>query len=109
LTRTDAATEAMLTNREVLAVDQSSTENQARLHTATTWVWTARAKLEKGEYIALFNVGDAPLDMRYTWQALGLSPGKHAARDLWLHKNLGKTPGIKVRLAPHASALYRVE
>jgi hypothetical protein len=109
LTRMDSATEAMLTNREVLAVDQSSTDNQARLHTPRFWVWTARATSEKGEYVALFNISDAPLEMQYTWQALGLSAGRHAARDLWLHKEVGNTPAIKVTLAPHASALYRVQ
>jgi len=51
----DSATESMLTNREVLAVDQNSTDNQARLHTATNWVWTARATSAKGDYVALFS------------------------------------------------------
>lgn len=109
LTRMDSATETMLTNREVLAVDQDSTANQALFHTPTTWVWTARATPEKGEYIALFNVSDAPLDMQYAWHVLGLSPGRHVVRDLWLHQEVGNTPGIKVTLAPHASALYRVQ
>ncbi len=109
LTRLDSATEAMLTNREVLAVDQNSTDNQARLHTATTWVWTARATSAKGDYVALFNVSDAPIDLSYTWRDLGVAPGRHVVRDLWLHKKLGSTNGIKLTLAPHASALYRVE
>ncbi len=109
LTRLDSATEAMLTNREVLAVDQNSTDNQARLHTATTWVWTARATSAKGDYVALFNVSDAPTDLQYTWQDLGIPSGRHMVRDLWLHTKLGRTDGIKLTLAPHASALYRVE
>ncbi|MGB8480428.1 MAG: glycoside hydrolase family 27 protein [Acidobacteriaceae bacterium] len=109
LTRMDSATEAMLTNREVLAVDQNSTDNQALLHTAKTWVWTARATSKKGEYIALFNVSDAPIDLQYTWRDLGIVSGRHVVRDLWLHKELGSTNGIKLTLAPHASALYRVE
>jgi alpha-galactosidase len=109
LTRMDSATETMLTNREVLAVDQSSTDNQARLHTPTTWVWTARATSKKGDYVALFNVSDAPIDLHYTWHDLGITPGTHVVRDLWLHKEVGDTEGIKVTLAPHASALYRVE
>ena len=66
LTRMDNSTEAMLTNREVLAVDQNSTDNQARLNTPTTWIWTARATSKKGEYIALFNLSDAPIDLHYT-------------------------------------------
>ena len=109
LTRLDTATEAMLTNREVLAVDQHSTDNQARLHTPATWVWTARATSAKGDYVALFNVSDAPIDLHYTWHELGIASGRHVVCDLWLHKVLGETDGIKVRLAPHASALYRVE
>jgi hypothetical protein len=72
-------------------------------------LWTARATSAKGNYVALFNLSDSPLDMHYTWQQLGLAAGKHGARDLWLHKNLGDDSGIKVTLAPHASALYRVE
>ncbi|HUV95915.1 MAG TPA: glycoside hydrolase family 27 protein [Acidobacteriaceae bacterium] len=109
LTRMDSATEAMLTNREVLTVDQNSTDNQARLHTATTWVWTARATSAKGDYVALFNVSDAPIALQYTWRDLGIASGRHVVRDLWLHKKLGSTNGIKLKLARHASALYRVE
>ena len=109
LTRMDSATEAMLTNREVLTVDQNSTDNQARLHTATTWAWTARATSAKGDYVALFNVSDAPIDLQYTWRDLGIASGRHVAHDLWLHKELGSPDGIKLTLAAHASALYRVE
>jgi hypothetical protein len=109
LTRVDSATESMLTNREALAVDQNSTGNRAVLHTSTTWVWTARATAAKGEYVALFNVSDTRIDLHYTWHDLGIRAGKHMVRDLWLHKDLGDTDGIRVVLAPHASALYRVE
>ena len=109
LTRMDSATEAMLTNREVLAVNQSSTNNQALLHTPTTWVWIARATSAKGEYVALFNVSDGPIDLHYTWHNLGIAGGKHGVRNLWLHKELGNEDGIRVALAPHASVLYRVE
>lgn len=109
LTRIDSATEAMLTNREFLAVDQYSTRNQVRLHTPATWVWTARATSVKGDYVALFNVSDAPANLHYTWRDLGIAAGRHAVRDLWLHKELLETDGIQVKLAPHASALYRVK
>jgi hypothetical protein len=109
LPKADSTTEALLTNREVIAVSQHSTGNQARMLTPASWLWTARATSEKGDYVALFNISDSPLDRHYTWQDLGLAAGKHGARDLWLHKNLGSVSGIQVTLAPHASALYRVE
>ncbi|MBW4026234.1 MAG: glycoside hydrolase family 27 protein [Acidobacteria bacterium] len=109
LTQMDAATEALLTNREVIAVNQASTGNQALMHTPQSWIWTAKATSAKGEYVALFNVSNGPLDMEYTWQDLGLAAGKHTARDLWQHKDLGSSTGVKVKIAPHASVLYRVE
>ncbi|HTU48959.1 MAG TPA: glycoside hydrolase family 27 protein [Acidobacteriaceae bacterium] len=109
LTRMDSATEAMLTNQEALAVDQNSTDNRALLHTSTTWVWTARATSAKGDYVALFNVSDAPIDLHYTWRDLDIPFGSHVVHDLWLHKALEETGGITVMLAPHGSALYRVE
>jgi alpha-galactosidase len=109
LTRMDSTTETLLTNREVLAVDHSSVDNQALSHTPTTWVWTARATAAKGEYVALFNVSDSPTDLRYAWHDLDITDGKHVVHDLWLHRVLGETQGIMVTLAPHASVLYRVE
>jgi alpha-galactosidase len=53
-------------------------------------------------------VSDSALHLQYFWQQLGLDAGDHVARDLWLHKNLGKTSGVDIKLAPHASVLYRV-
>lgn len=109
LPQMDPTTEALLTNPEVIAVDQHSTANSVRVHTPESWVWTARATSAKGEYVALFNVSDHALTMEYTWRRLGLSAGSHTVRDLWLHKNLGVMGGVKVTLAPHACALYRVQ
>jgi hypothetical protein len=57
----------------------------------------------------MFNVSDAPIDLHYTWHDLGIPSGSHVVHDLWSHKELGGTDQIKVTLAPHASALYRVE
>lgn len=108
LTEMDAATEKMLTNREVIAVDQHSTGNVALMHTPQSWVWTARATSTKGDYVALFNVSDRPLTMKYTWQELGLGAGEHSLRDIWRHKDLGIAPGVEARLAPHASEIYLV-
>ncbi len=109
LTRIDAATLALLTNREVVAVDQHSSGNKAILHTPQSWVWTAQATSAQGEYVALFNVSDNPLHLHYSWQQLGLDQGNHVVRDLWRHKNLGRSSGVNLTLAPHASVLYRVK
>jgi hypothetical protein len=109
LTQMDSITEALLTNREMIAVNQHSANNKALIHTSQSWVWTALATSAKGEYVALFNISDRPLTMEYTWQDLGLAAGKHRVRDLWLHNNRDGISGLKVLLRPHASAIYWVE
>lgn len=109
LTRMNPATEALLTNPEVIAVDQHSTDNHPVIHTQKNWVWTARATSASGKYVAVFNVSDGPLQLHYEWQQLGMKPGQHRVRDLWLRKNLSRSAELRVTLAPHASAIYRVE
>jgi alpha-galactosidase len=104
LTRIDAATEALLTNREVLAVDQHSTGNHAVIQTADTVVWAAR--LDDGsDAIAVFNLTGQTANLEYSWAALGLKGSRYGVRNLWERKDLGAQTSLRVRVAPHASAL----
>ncbi len=108
LTRMDKPTEALYTNPEVIAVDQHSTENRERSRTGSLIVWTATPESGGGRYVAVFNLGDAPQDVSYSWKDLGLPEGEHEVRDLWTRKDLGRTASLKTALRPHASVLYRV-
>jgi len=58
LRKLDAATLALLTNREVIAVDQHSRDNQPHFLQDDTPVWTARAEVGGGCYLAVFNTAD---------------------------------------------------
>jgi alpha-galactosidase len=106
LTRMDAATEALLTNREVLAVDQHSTGNRALIQTPETIVW--RAQLDGHEVFAVFNLSNAAATMKYSWEELGLPHSRYVVRDLWQQSDQGAQSGINITLAPHASALFSV-
>jgi len=108
LTRMDAFTESLLTNPEVIAVDQASSGNKPVIHTATTVLWTAKAASGK-DYAAVFNLDDHEQTVAYTWQQLGLPGSTRGVRDLWQKKDLGAAPGLKVTLAPHASVLFSVQ
>ncbi len=108
LTQMDAFTESLLTNPEVIAVDQHSSASKAVIQTTATVVWTARGANGKG-YVAVFNLGDSPQDVSYGWSELGLSAASYQVRDLWLRKDLGAESGVKLTLAPHASVLYSVQ
>ena len=100
----DAWTTSLLTNPEVLAVDQHSSDNRPVISTDKIIVW--RAKSDRGYYIAAFNISPEPQKVGYKLSELGLSPDRFRLRDLWEHKYLGRTDSLSVELPPHASILY---
>jgi alpha-galactosidase len=108
LTRMDADTLQLLTNPEVLAVDQHSSSARLAYSEGNLVVWNAASSTDTGEYVAVFNLGESALLKDLTWSQIGMGARVHAMRDLWLHKELGAQPRLHINLAPHASALYRV-
>jgi hypothetical protein len=108
LTRADAWTTSLLTNPEVLAVDQSSTGNHPAVTTDKAVLWLARAAHAEERYVAAFNLQDFSQTVAYSWKQLGLDGARYAQRNLWEHKDLGIASSLKVVLPPHGSVLYRV-
>ncbi len=107
MTQMDPLTESLLTNNEILAVDQHSTGNKPVIQTPGTVVWTAKAA-DGGDYVAIFNLDDSPHAVTYRWEQLGFHAGNRRVRDLWKEKDLGGEGALKAMLAPHASAIYKV-
>ena len=107
LTKMDSFTESLLTNPEVIAVDQHSSSNKPVVQTDSTVVWTARGS-EGKSYVAVFNLTDSQQTASYSWKELGFSASGYKVRDLWQKQDLGSATTLKVTLAPHASALYAV-
>ena len=104
----DDWTLSLLTNPEVLAMDQHSTGNHPVISTDKTVVWRAESTTSKAHYVALFNISEASQKIHYDWKDLGLPPGNYKLRDLWTHKDLASADAVEVELASHASVLYRV-
>jgi alpha-galactosidase len=99
---------SLLTNPEVIAVDQHSTGNHQVIATNKTSVWLAQPVSGKGHYVAAFNLEDAAATVQYAWSDLGLSEKEDRLRDLWEHKDLGLAHSIKVTVPPHGAVLYSV-
>jgi alpha-galactosidase len=104
----DEWTTSLVTNPEVIAVNQHSTGNRPLITTNSAVIWTASPPNEKGQYLAIFNRGDHAENIALEWNEVGLSLGKsYALRDLWEHKDLGPATSLKLTLQPHGSVLYR--
>ena len=110
LRRLDAPTLALLTNRDVLAVNQDSSDNRPHRADAGTRIWSARANgRESLQYLALFNTGEHPVDIAFDLSRLDLGDRSVAVRDLWTGRDVGTAQGMLRRtLAPHASALFGI-
>jgi alpha-galactosidase len=106
LPSSDAWTVSLLTNPEVIAIDQSSSENRAVVVTDKTVIWRARDASRASEYVAIFNLEDSPATARYVWRDLGLAETKYKVRDLWEHKDLRPADSVMVTLPPHGTVLY---
>jgi len=105
---TDAATLALLTNPEVLAVDQQSQQTKCVLLTENLAVYMSRPNQAAGTYVALINRSDSPLVRNFSWSELGLIRRPHLVRDLWTHTNTNAKATLAVTLAPHASLLVKL-
>jgi alpha-galactosidase len=104
----DEATLALLTNREVLAVNQASTGNQPHFVEDGMRVWTARPEEGEGRYLALFNLRPEEREVGVDLRWLGL-PREVRVRDLWSGRDLGTMQGrVAQTLGGHGAGLYRL-
>ena len=108
LPQCDTFTLSLLTNPEVIAVDQHSRSNRPVLTKGDFTVWTAEALDGRDRYVAVFNLGESAGTLEVAWKELGLPGERWAVRDLWRREDVGAHPGLRLSLAPHASALFRL-
>jgi alpha-galactosidase len=108
LPESDEWTTSLLTNPEVIAVDQHSMDNRPLLTTNGLVVWSATPEDGKGHYLAIFNRTDSVQKFALEWNEVGLLSHKaYKLRDLWERKELGSATSLRVTLQPHACVLYR--
>ena len=130
LERMDAFTLSLLTNDEVLAVNQdplgkqatrvaqdgpeitierpgrSGRPGQARKHMARQ-VW-ARELADGSRAVGLFNLSDEPATVTVKWSDIGVN-GKQVVRDLWRQQDVGTfEEKYETTVAPHGVFLAKV-
>jgi hypothetical protein len=110
MTKLDDFTRSLITNQEVIDINQKSTETHAVKNLPAGFenarVWEASAG--KQTSFAFFNLDGKPVTLHATWAQLGLK-GKHAARNLWDQSKLKASETVEVTLPAHGSTVYRVE
>jgi hypothetical protein len=107
LTKLDSYGLSLLTNDEVIAVDQAGNAAKPVSQRSDQQVWYA--KNSDGSYtVGLFNLGAATATVTANWNDLGIT-GSAGVRDLWSHSNLGSSSGsFSASLPTHGSRLLRI-
>jgi alpha-galactosidase len=110
LTKLDPYDLGLLTNREVIEVDQAGRPGHPVSQATPQQVWFA-ADGRGGYTVALFNLADAPATVTAAWSDLGIAPARDAAvRDLWTHTDLGSfAAGFGATVPAHGARLLHVQ
>jgi hypothetical protein len=112
LTRLDDFTLSLLTNDEVIAVNQKSANNRELFHHDGFCCWVADVAGSADKYVALFNTrapeGAGSAAVAVELAEAGLA-GKARVRDLWRQKDLGPVSGVFApMIQAHGAGLYRL-
>ena len=116
LTRLDDFTRSLITDREVIDIDQRAVAGgpaQLPMNDGEPLPWRAWYARTGGPqaatYLAVFNLQDAPASLDLPWTGFHLSSRPHAVYDLWNHAPVAAAASLRVRLAAHGCGLFRVE
>jgi hypothetical protein len=110
----DEFTLSLITNKDVLNVNQKSTNGKQLFRENDLIAWTADDPETGDKYLALFNATDqlpsaeSKTDITVTFEQLGLK-GRHTITDLWTGEKLGKFSGTFTQaINRHGAGLYRI-
>jgi alpha-galactosidase len=108
-----SATTAVLTNADVVAVDQDPLGAQGRLvatPAANLQVWSKTLSGTNSRAVVLLNRTGASASITVQWSALGLPAGNATVRDLWSHTDLGSFSGSYTATAipSHGVAMLKI-
>ncbi len=104
----DRPTLDLLTNPEVIAVNQASYANQPHFVEDGVRMWSARMPRSNDRYLALFNTDKTTKRVQVRLDMIGLK-GHVGGRDLWARHDLATASGILTQDVPsHGAALYRL-
>jgi len=104
----DPFTRSLLTNADVLAINQHGSSARVAQSIGDLRVWTAKDDKSGDDYVALFNLGEKALPVHLTWNDIGISTQPARIRELWTKEVTTQPQALEVALASHGTVIYRV-
>ncbi|MCX4552599.1 MULTISPECIES: NPCBM/NEW2 domain-containing protein [unclassified Streptomyces] len=110
LRKASAETYDIVTNKEVIAVDQDPLGKQGKVLSSEGGRWVVAKEMADGSRaVALFNESDSPQRVSTTASAVGLPEASgYTERDLWQHKTYNTAGSLSATVPAHGTVLLRV-
>ncbi len=103
----DEWTLSLITNEEILDINQNSHSAKPVFDDGKTIVWQSVSAREN-PVIAVFNADKAEREIAVDLEKLGIS-GEHTLRDLWKKENVGRVNNkLNVTVNPHGAKIYEL-
>jgi alpha-galactosidase len=105
----DPFTLSLLTNADLIALNQKAVSSRQLFARGDQVVWVAEMPNSVAKYVAVFNIGDEKNEkVKITWAELGL-PEDCIMHDVWDDQDVGTAQlGNTFDVEPHASAIFRI-
>lgn len=107
LTLLDAETLRLITDRDLLYIDQQATASRETLSDGNLIAWTADLP-DHQRALALFNIGDSPLDVDRNLRDLSASPTAQHLREAGSSEKIYST-SLRKTIPPHGSVIFFVQ
>ena len=104
----DDATTRLLTNKEVLNIDQTATSSRQVLREGDLVVWTADLPNHKTA-LALFNVGEQSISVNRPLTDYALKGGSYQIRNVWSGSDSKSAVTVTRTIEPHACVLLIIK
>ncbi len=107
LTKLDPWTLALVTNRDLIDLDQFGHEQMqtSREHDLISWTSKGQGGVR---YLALFNIGDRERSLQRLLSFYGLPTGMFTAKNVWANTE-AVVDSVNITLPPHGCLLYKLE
>jgi alpha-galactosidase len=112
LTKLDDFTRSLMTNKEVIDIDQKSvashpvTNLPAGFEKVRVWEASEEAIAATPEFVALFNLDDKPVTLHFTWKQICQSCASNGARNLYDGSKWKGADPVEVKLPAHGSTIF---
>ena len=110
LTLLDDATYKLLTNPDLIRIDQTATRSGQVLHDGDMIVWTADLPADSPDgsiALAFFNTGERQVVLDSSFEAYNLEAATYHIKDVWTGKTLNKVKSVEsLSIEPHACVLW---